>query len=76
MYQFSSVHSSQTFFNWLSLDRRSSSGLDVSDVGLGSTSQLGSLHCSIRYCFDKNALVVTVNKCQNLPAKDAAAKSR
>merc|ERR1719410_11742 len=36
---------------------------------------LGTLHCTIRYSFDKNALVVTVNRCENLPAKDSAAKS-
>jgi hypothetical protein len=30
----------------------------------------------MRYSFDKNALVVTVNRCENLPAKDSAAKSR
>jgi len=33
------------------------------------------LHCTIRYSFDKNALVVTVNRCENLPAKDSTAKS-
>ena len=37
---------------------------------------LGTLHCTMRYCFDKNALIVTVNRCENLPAKDSAAKSR
>ncbi len=37
---------------------------------------LGTLHCTMRYSFDKNALVVTVNRCENLPAKDSAAKSR
>ena len=37
---------------------------------------LGTLHCTIRYSFDKNALVVTVNRCENLPAKDSTAKSR
>jgi len=36
---------------------------------------LGTLHCTIRYSFDKNALVVTVNRCENLPAKDSTAKS-
>merc|ERR1712242_462193 len=36
---------------------------------------LGTLHCTIRYCFDKNVLVVTVNRCENLPAKDSTAKS-
>jgi hypothetical protein len=30
----------------------------------------------MRYSFDKNALVVTVNRCDNLPAKDSTAKSR
>lgn len=29
-----------------------------------------------RYDFDKSALVVTVNRCVNLPAKDAANRSR
>lgn len=53
--------------------RRSSSGhiLETSD----SSQVLGTLHCTIRYSFDKNALVVTVNRCENLPAKDSTAKS-
>lgn len=37
---------------------------------------LGSLHCFVKYDFDKTALVVTIASCQDLPAKDAAAKSR
>ena len=37
---------------------------------------LGTLHCTMKYSFDKNALIVTVNRCENLPAKDSAAKSR
>ena len=54
--------------------RRSSSGhiLDVTD----GNQVLGTLHSTIRYSFDKNALVVTVNRCEHLPAKDSAAKSR
>ena len=52
--------------------RRSSSVGHIED----SNQILGSLHCTIRYSFDKNALVVTVNRCENLPAKDSAAKSR
>lgn len=53
--------------------RRSSSGhlIDGSEL----TTILGTLHCTIRYSFDKNALVVTVNRCENLPPKDSAAKS-
>ncbi len=41
----------------------------------GGSQVLGTLHCTIRYSFDKNALVVTVNRCENLPAKDSTAKS-
>ncbi len=54
--------------------RRSSSGqiTEPSDP----SQVLGTLHCTIRYSFDKNALVVTVNRCENLPAKDSTAKSR
>merc|ERR1712223_1275215 len=53
--------------------RRSSS---VSEAPTESNDQiLGTLHCTIRYSFDKNALVVTVNRCENLPAKDSTAKS-
>ena len=58
--------------------RRSSSGMDLdscSGTAAGGVA-LGTLHCTVKYCFDKNALIVTVNKCQNLPAKDPAAKSR
>lgn len=56
--------------------RRASSGLDLDQMPLGSLeTALGTLHCTVKYCFDKNALIVTINKCQNLPAKDMAAKS-
>ncbi len=37
---------------------------------------LGTLHCTMKYSFDKNALIVTVNRCENLPAKDSNSKSR
>ena len=57
--------------------RRSSSGHAFESSNSESSTQvLGTLHCTIRYSFDKNALVVTVNRCENLPAKDTAAKSR
>ena len=49
---------------------------DVSDTCNDDKGQLGTLHCTARYDFDKSALVVTVNRCKNLPAKDASAKSR
>ena len=55
--------------------RRSSSG-HVFEPSTESNQILGTLHCTIRYSFDKNALVVTVNRCENLPAKDSSAKSR
>jgi len=54
--------------------RRSSSG-HILDVTTDANQVLGMLHCTIRYSFDKNALVVTVNSCENLPAKDSTAKS-
>merc|ERR1712241_572527 len=34
--------------------------------------RLGKLFFTIKYSFEKTALVVTVNKCTNLPAKDTA----
>merc|ERR1711884_719165 len=34
--------------------------------------RLGKLFFTIKYSFEKTALVVTVNKCTNLPAKDSA----
>lgn len=37
--------------------------------------KLGRLFFTIKYSFEKNALIVTVNKCTNLPAKDAQNKS-
>jgi hypothetical protein len=47
------------------------------DVGGGAEDRkLGRLFFTIKYSFEKNALVVTVNKCTNLPAKDAQNKSR
>jgi len=33
---------------------------------------LGKLFFTVKYSFEKNALIVTVNKCTNLPAKDSA----
>lgn len=63
--------------------RRSSSGHimesvcgSISSSSTDANQVLGTLHCTIRYSFEKNALVVTVNRCENLPAKDTAAKSR
>ena len=56
---------------------RSNNGFDEADVGSGGDDgPLGTLHCTARYDFDKSALVVTVNRCKNLPAKDASARSR
>jgi Ca2+-dependent lipid-binding protein len=37
--------------------------------------KLGKLFFTVKYSFEKNALVVTVNKCTNLPAKDCQNKS-
>lgn len=37
--------------------------------------RLGKLHFKLRYNFDKNALVVTIVKCSDLPAKDLALTS-
>jgi len=34
--------------------------------------RLGKLFFTIKYSFEKTALIVTVNKCTNLPAKDSA----
>lgn len=57
--------------------RRSSSGLELDQIPqeCAINTQLGTLHCTIKYDFDKNALIVTINKCVNLPAKDTTAKS-
>ena len=62
----------------ISENRRSSSISEILPTTEESNSDqiLGTLHCTIRYSFDKNALVVTVNRCENLPAKDSTAKSR
>ena len=54
--------------------RRCSSSASMSMTD--SSQVLGTLHCTMKYSFDKNALIVTVNRCENLPAKDSAAKSR
>jgi len=53
--------------------RRASSSASTSLVDPNQV--LGTLHCTMKYSFDKNALIVTVNRCENLPAKDSAAKS-
>ena len=37
---------------------------------------LGKLLFTIKYSFEKTALIVTVNKCTNLPAKDTANNTR
>lgn len=36
---------------------------------------LGKLYFTIKYSFEKTALIVTVNKCDNLPAKDSSANT-
>ena len=56
--------------------RRESHDLAVTASGEGGDQVLGTMHCTMKYSFDKNALIVTVNKCVNLPPKDIAAKSR
>lgn len=38
-------------------------------------SKLGRLFFTVRYSFEKTALIVTINKCSNLPAKDSTNKS-
>ena len=48
----------------------------VGEFGNAGPGHLGKLHSTVRYCFEKNALIVTINMCENLPAKDTAAKSR
>merc|ERR1711936_524153 len=37
--------------------------------------RLGKLFFTIKYSFEKNALIVTVNKCSNLPVKDSTNKT-
>ncbi|XP_023330703.1 synaptotagmin-11, partial [Eurytemora carolleeae] len=37
--------------------------------------KLGRLFFTVKYSFEKNALIVTVNKCTNLPAKDSLNRS-
>jgi hypothetical protein len=59
-----------------SAHRFDDSAVDTGNCGEATVSGLGRLRATIKYCFDKNALVVTVNSCEGLPAKDAAAKSR
>ena len=39
-------------------------------------SKLGRLFFTVKYSFEKTALIVTINKCSNLPAKDSANKTR
>ena len=67
----------------LDMSRRRSSAHRFDDsvtdpgyTGEATASGLGGLRATVKYCFDKNALVVTVNACENLPPKDAQAKSR
>jgi hypothetical protein len=38
-------------------------------------SKLGRLFFTVKYSFEKTALIVTINKCSNLPAKDSANKT-
>merc|ERR1712066_390695 len=55
------------------LRRRASSS--AASASLDPNQVLGTLHCTMKYSFDKNALIVTVNRCENLPAKDSNSKS-
>jgi len=38
-------------------------------------SKLGRLFFTVKYSFEKTALIVTINKCSNLPAKDSTNKT-
>ena len=57
---------------------------DVVDISSGEVNysenedgaKLGKLFFTIKYSFEKTALIVTVNKCTNLPAKDTTANTR
>jgi len=48
---------------------------ESSVVDCDQEKKLGRLFFTVKYSFEKNALVVTVNKCTNLPAKDSQNKS-
>merc|ERR1711953_1119252 len=45
---------------------------DISFTENEDGAKLGKLFFTIKYSFEKTALIVTVNKCSNLPAKDSA----
>ncbi|XP_047500221.1 synaptotagmin-4-like [Penaeus chinensis] len=52
--------------------------LELNERNLAKEAQptrLGKLHFKLRYNFDKNALVVTIVRCSDLPAKDPALTS-
>merc|ERR1712227_429381 len=56
---------------------------DVVDISSGEVNysenedgaKLGKLLFTVKYSFEKTALIVTVNRCENLPAKDTAANT-
>lgn len=50
-------------------------GHEVLPQDMNEENRLGRLFFTVKYSFEKNALVVTVNKCTNLPAKDSQNKS-
>ena len=49
---------------------------DISFTENEDGAKLGKLFFTIKYSFEKTALIVTVNKCSNLPAKDSANNTR
>ena len=52
------------------------SGLDENYEENEDGSKLGRLFFTVKYSFEKTALIVTINKCSNLPAKDSTNKTR
>lgn len=50
-------------------------GLDENYEENEDGSKLGRLFFTVKYSFEKTALIVTINKCSNLPAKDSTNKT-
>merc|ERR1711953_1394868 len=54
----------------------SETNLDLEYLGENEDgSKLGRLFFTVKYSFEKTALIVTINKCSNLPAKDSTNKT-
>merc|ERR1712012_276281 len=71
----SPVKKTQQSTNTEEIPEASETNVDLDYEDNEDRGKLGRLFFTVKYSFEKTALIVTVNRCENLPAKDSTAKS-